>query len=113
MTAHKEIAAPAVASAGPDRIPQLYAVLAVVEQMAPDQPDTMDVPDETALCRALENLPGIAKQEFDRVADETADAATAGAQALLGKGADASAAAAELARYLRRQIVRLGRFVGI
>ncbi|MGP1283038.1 MAG: hypothetical protein ACTS1X_08685 [Parasphingopyxis sp.] len=113
MTAHREIATQAGGSAGLDRIPQLYAVLGVVEQMAADRSGSLEVPDEIALCQAFDTIPGIARKGFDRVADEATVAATAGAQALIGKGGDSSAAAEELARYLRRRIVQLGRFAGL
>lgn len=113
MTVQNPIAAQDAAPSELDQIPQLYAVLSIVEQMVPPGIDMIDIPDETTLCRAFDETSGIAKRGFHTVAGETVIAATAGARALLGKGADGSVAAEELARYLRRRISQLGRFVGL
>lgn len=113
MTVQSPITAHPVAPPESDLIPQLYAVLAIVEQIAPAANTVVKIPDEDALCRAFARTPGIAKIGFQTVASDTVAAVTVGAQALLGKGADGTAAAEELVQYLRRRIAQLGRFAGI
>ena len=113
MTAQSPITVHPGAPSEPDLIPKLYAVLAIVEQIAPATNNAVEIPDEPALCRAFARTPGIAKTGFQTVASDTVAAVTIGAQALLGKGEDASVAAEELAQYLRRRIAQLSRFAGI
>ena len=96
-----------------DRIPQLYAVLGVIEQIAPGHDQAIRIPDESDLRHAYEQSSGIAKHGFGRTAEETIAAATIGAKALIGKGENAGAAAEQLSSHLRSQIVQLSRFVGI
>ncbi len=112
MTAQSRLAETPHKVADMDRIPQLYAVLGVIEQIAPGH-ETIEIPDEAALCHAYRQSSGIAKHGFGRTADETIAAATIGAKALIGKGENARAAAAQLSGHLRSQIVQLSRFVGI
>ena len=113
MTAQSSITVHPGAPSEPDLIPQLYAVLAIVEQIAPATINSVKIPDENALCRAFAQSPGIATIGFQTVASDTVAAVTVGAQALLGRGVDASAAAEELVRYLRRRIAQLGHFAGL
>jgi hypothetical protein len=113
MTVQNPITAHERTASELDQIPQLYAVLAIVEQMAPAKSNVVEIPNEAKLCRAFEKTSGIAKKGFQSVASETVIAATVGARALLGKGSDGSAAAEELSRYLRQRISQLGSFVGL
>lgn len=113
MTVQHPIAAPDIPASELDQIPQLYAVLSIVEQMVPPGTHMIDIPDESALCSAYAETSGIARAGFQAVASETVIAATSGARALLGKGSEASVAAEELTRYLRQRISQLGRFVGL
>lgn len=113
MTVQNPKAMQAAKASELDHIPQLYAVLSIVEQMLPPETELIDIPDETTLCRAFNQTSGIAKNGFQSVADETVIAAATGARALLGKGPEASIAAEELARYLHQRISQLGRFVGL
>ena len=96
-----------------DRIPQLYAVLDVIEQIGPRTDHAIRIPDETELRKAYEQSSGIAKRDFGATAEETIAAATIGAKALIGKGTNAGPAAAQLSGHLRTKIVQLSRFVGI
>jgi len=113
MTVQNPIAAQDTVTSELDQIPQLYAVLSIIEQMVPPGTELTDIPDEMTLCHAFDQTSGIAKIGFQGVASETVIAATVGARALLDKGSDASAAAEELARHLRQRISQLGRFVGL
>lgn len=113
MTVQNPIVAQESAAYELEQVSRLYAVLSIVEQGVPHDARSPDIPDEAILCRAFDRTPGIARNGFRSVADQTVIAATAGARALLGKGPEASIAAEELARHLRHRIGRLGRFVGL
>lgn len=113
MTAQHHVATPTKQQSDAGRIPQLYAVLEVIEQLAPADEPTVQIPDERDLCQAYERSSGIAKHGFGATAEETITAATIGARALIGKGEESAAAAQHLSRHLRSQIVQLSRFVGI
>ncbi|RED16243.1 hypothetical protein [Parasphingopyxis lamellibrachiae] len=113
MTVQNQIVAQESAGSELEQVSRLYTVLSIVEQMVPQDAKSRDIPDEATLRRAFGRTPGIARNGFQSVADQTVLAATAGARALLGKGPEASIAAEELARHLRQRIFQLGRFVGL
>ncbi|MEM8694870.1 MAG: hypothetical protein AAGE05_02475 [Pseudomonadota bacterium] len=113
MTAQNRIDGAEVFTPEIDQIPQLYAVLGIIEQIAPAHAESIAIPSEADLRQAYDRTSGIAKKGFGATAGEAVDAATIGAHALLGKSENASAAAEVLAHHLRGQIVLLGRFVGL
>ena len=113
MNAQSRLADSPPSRSDADRIPQLYAVLDVIEQIAPAGGDAAPIPAESALRQAYEQTSGIGKRGFGTTADEVIAAATVGAQALVGKSEAAAPAARQLSRHLRSQIVQLSRFAGI
>ena len=113
MNAQSRLAETPTRATDMDRIPQLYAVLDVIEQIGADTNHAIRIPDEAELRNAYEQSSGIAKRGFGATAEETIAAATIGAKALIGKGTNAGPAAAQLSGHLRTKIVQLSRFVGI
>ena len=113
MTVQDNIVEPASGSPEFEQIPQLYAVLDIVGQIASKQCGSADIPDDPVLVQAYSQSPGIVRKAFDAVATETAMTAASGAEKLIGKGERAPSAAQRLARYLRERIGQLGRIVGL
>lgn len=96
-----------------EQIPQIYAILEIVEQMTPDGTGHSAIPDEPVLRDAYVRAPGIARKSFDAIAADTARAAAGGAQKLLGADETRSAAAGRLAHHLRGRLFHLGSIVGL
>jgi hypothetical protein len=95
-----------------ERISQLCAVLALIEQMTNRNPTGAASPDERILTAAYRAAPGIARRQFDVLAEETSRIATAGAQALLKRNPATDAPAALLSHELQSRLQRLGSLVG-
>ena len=69
MTAQSRLAETQNRSTDMDRIPQLYAVLGVIEQIAPGHDQAIRIPDESDLRHAYEQSSGIAKRGYGSTAD--------------------------------------------
>jgi len=95
-----------------ERISQLCAVLALIEQMTNSNPTAAPNPDERILTAAYRAAPGIARRQFDVLAEETSRIATTGAQALLKRNPTTDAPAALLSQELQARLQRLGSLVG-
>lgn len=95
-----------------ERISQLCAVLALIEQMTNSHPTGAPSPDERILTDAYRAAPGIARRQFDVLAEETSRIATTGVQALLEGNPATDAPATLLSHELQARLRRLGTLVG-
>ena len=89
---------------------QLCAVLALVEQMAPDGAPRDPTPEAEQIAAAYRRAPTVARRRFDSLAREVSVIAAGGVEALIASDG-APEAAAKLAAELRRDVERLVRLV--
>lgn len=113
MTVQQSVSSPTEAHPELDQLPQLYAILSVLEQMVPAIAASSDIPSEAKMRKAFLSASGVGKAGFLAMVEETCAAAAAGAGALLNTDSDSKAAAEPLAEYLHQQIIRLGHFLSL